>query len=79
MGLDVRIPMLAVLAAGAMLVSSYVSDLSAPAARTVSPVVPAHPAEPVKPRDEKLIAGAQELDDGFEFVATIPRRSRNFL
>lgn len=32
MRLDVRIPMLAVLAAGAMLVSGYLSDLSAPAA-----------------------------------------------
>lgn len=46
MGLDVRIPVLAVLAAGALLLSSYVSDLPSSAARSVAP---AARSEPVKP------------------------------
>jgi ligand-binding sensor domain-containing protein len=49
MRLDVRIPMLAVLAAGAMVLSSYVSDLSTPAARAVAQVAPTDSVKPVAP------------------------------
>lgn len=65
MELDIRIPVLVVLTAGAVLVSSYVSESTVPAARAVAPaahvapVAPAAPAASAEP--PKTLAAPQRV------------------